>query len=261
MDKKKTFGFKIYYPPLIPKLEPFEKDLCNLVNLIKFRTNMDSFQQQINKDIRKIRELTSLLVFADKTSNIYEMSLEEYNKLLKENITKTYKHALPKLEASINFETKDIASKLALSDHIERLAKTAVYIKLKDNKENFHASTSCRLMNPYKSEIGKISKRILEKINNNLLAKLNINQCRDTSQIIDWFKELEYKSKSKFIQLDIKECYPSITKETLDKAISFASNHTTVSLEGIRIIKHSRKTLLFHLEQASKKKETVAALT
>ena len=90
MDKKETLGFKTsYYPLLIPELEPFEKDLCNLVNLIKFRTNMSSSQKQINKHVRKIRESTSLLVFADKTSNIYEMPLEECNKLLKENITKT----------------------------------------------------------------------------------------------------------------------------------------------------------------------------
>ena len=94
-----------------------------------------------------------MLVFADKSSNIYEMSLEEYNKLLKENITKTYKHAPPKLEASINFEVKHIASKIALSDPIERLAKTPAYITLKDHKENFHTSTPCRLINPSKSEI------------------------------------------------------------------------------------------------------------
>ena len=58
------------------------------------------------------------------------------------------------------------------------------------------------------------------------------------------------------MQLDIKEYYPSITEETLDKAISFASNHTTLSLEHIRIIKQSWKSLLFHLEQPWKKKES-----
>ena len=42
--QKEAFGFKIYYPLGVPKLEPFEKDLCNLVNLIKFRTNMNSFK-------------------------------------------------------------------------------------------------------------------------------------------------------------------------------------------------------------------------
>ena len=47
-----------------------------------------------------------------------------------------------------------------------------------------------------------------------------------------------------------------MTEETLDKAISLASNHTTVSLEDICITKHSRKSLLFHLEQAWKKKQS-----
>ena len=60
----------------------------------------------------------------------------------------------------------------------------------------------------------------------------------------------------KFIQLDIKEYYPSITEVTLDKEVSFPSNHTTVSLEDIRIIKHSRKSSLFPLEEAWKKKES-----
>ena len=54
----------------------------------------------------------------------------------------------------------------------------------------------------------------------------------------------------------MKEYYPSLTEETLDKAILFASNHTTISLEDIRITKHSRKSLLFHLEQAWKKKSS-----
>ena len=130
-------------------------------------------------------------MFADKTSTFYEIPLE-YNKLLKENITKTYRHAPPNLEASINFEAKHIASKLVLSDHIECVAKTPAYKTLKDHKENFHASTPCRLINPCKSEIGEISKWILEGINNDLLAKLNINQWRDTSQVIHWFKKLEY---------------------------------------------------------------------
>ena len=38
-------------------------------------------------------------MLAEKTSNIYEMPLEEYNTLMKENIRKTNKHAPPKLEA------------------------------------------------------------------------------------------------------------------------------------------------------------------
>ena len=52
------------------------------------------------------------------------------------------------------------------------------------------------------------SKQILKGINDNLLAKLNVNQSRDTRQIIDWFKKLECKSKSEFVKVDIKNIIP-----------------------------------------------------
>ena len=41
------------------------------------------------------------------------MPLEEDSELLKENMTETYKHAPPKLEASIHFEAKHIVNELA----------------------------------------------------------------------------------------------------------------------------------------------------
>ena len=56
--------------------------------------------------------------------------------------------------------------------------------------------------------------------------------------------------------MGIKEFYPSIIEETLDTAVSFASNHTTISVEDMRINKRSRKLLLFHLEQTWKRKES-----
>ena len=88
------------------------------------------------------------------------------------------------------------------------------------------------------------------------MAKLKINQWKDISEVIDWFKKLEDKSNSKVIQLDIKEFYRSVTEQTLNKAISFASNYTTNSAEDIRNIKHRRKLLLLHIEQAWKEKES-----
>ena len=245
--KKETYGFKTaHYPPQSTDLEPFETDVLNIVNVIKFKQN--SFQKQLKNDLKEIKESSDLLVFADKTSNIYKMCAGDYNKLLKGNITKTYKHAPPKLEKSINLEAKHIATNLKLDDRIERLARTPAYITLKYHKENFHVNTPCRLINPCKSKIGKISKQLLEKINNQLLEKLNVNQRRDTNKVVDWFVNLKDKHNSRFIQLVIKEFYPSITERTLYKAMSFASEHTTITAETILIIKHSRKLLLFHLD-------------
>ena len=86
------------------------------------------------------------------------MPTSEYKKLLKENVTKTYKKAPEKLQKSINLEAKSIATKLNLSGRIEKLAEAPAYITLKDHKQNFPAKPPCRLINPTKNEIGKISK-------------------------------------------------------------------------------------------------------
>ena len=60
---------------------------------------------------------------ANKTSNIYKMSTEQLKKLSGENVTITYKIALPNLQRSINLEAKHIATKIKLSDHIEKFVE------------------------------------------------------------------------------------------------------------------------------------------
>ena len=53
----------------------------------------------------------------------------------------------------------------------------------------------------------------------------------------------------------MKEFYPSISEEMLNKAINFAENYTSISHENIRIIKHCRKSLLFYNNEPWKRKE------
>ena len=67
------------------------------------------------------------------------MPTSEHNKLLKENVTKTYLKAPEKLQNTINLEAKSIGTKLKLSDQIEKLAEAPAYITLKDHKENFRS--------------------------------------------------------------------------------------------------------------------------
>ena len=73
--------------------------------------------------------------------------------------------------------------------------------------------------------------------------------------VIRWFRNIPNKIKCKFIQLDIKEFYPSITEKSLHNAITFAENYIPISKEDIRIIKHCRKSLLFYGNEAWKKKD------
>ena len=89
---------------------------------------------------------------------MYELLPTEYKKLLKDNITKTYKKATPRLEDAINLEAKQIAKDIKLDDEIECTAKNVALTMLKDQKNFFGTTTPCQLLNPCKSELGKISK-------------------------------------------------------------------------------------------------------
>jgi hypothetical protein len=126
------------------------------------------------------------------------------------------------------------------------MAKKQAFITLKDHKENFANKPTCRLINPTKSEIGHISKQILEKINKAITKQNEINLWRNTSEVVNWFKNIQNKSTSHFICFDIVEFYPSITQQTLEKALNYASQFAEITKEEREIIFHSKKSLLYN---------------
>ena len=139
-NAKTSFGLKSrYHPPPCTELEHFGKDLINIINNVKFTNNKNSFQKKLRTDITEIKNSRNIYVFADKTNNVYRMPTSEHNKLLKENVTKTYLKAPEKLQNTINLEAKSTGTKLKLSDQIEKLAEAPAYITLKDHKENFRS--------------------------------------------------------------------------------------------------------------------------
>ena len=101
------------------------------------------------------------------------------------------------------------------------------------------------MINPSKSNLGKIGKVILDEINQHLVASANINQWKNTQNIINWFDKIENKRDVAFIQFDIENFYLSITMELLYKPIQFAKEITSIPDEDLDIIMESRKTILF----------------
>ena len=99
-------------PPTVLELKPFEKDVIKLSESIKFRHTKNYFQDTLANDLKRINLSDKMFVFADKTRNIYEASLNTYNKLLHDNITKTYKHGSEENISEINNELNHIANKL-----------------------------------------------------------------------------------------------------------------------------------------------------
>ena len=155
-------------------------------------------------------------------------------------------------------EAKNIIKSYRLAERIDHLPRSETFITLKDHKDNFYNKPSCRLINPTKNELGKISKKTIEHINQEILNKIDVNQWKNTDNVINWFNNIEYKKDCTFIQFDLKNFYPSITEEILEEAISFAKSLIDIDHHKIRTIKHCRKSLLFHNNVAWKKKTTTS---
>ena len=169
------FGFKSRKcPPQNEDLNNFEADVYNMIKNIEFRHLRDDFQDQLQEDIKKINNSTKAFIPADKTANYYEIDKTTHNKLLADSITTTYKIANDKTIININNEAKSIAANLNTDDRTECMAKRQAFITLKDHKDSFQNKPTCRLINPAKSEIGWISKQILENINTTIRRKTDL---------------------------------------------------------------------------------------
>ena len=201
--------------------------MLKIIQSVKFKQVNSPFLNKLKEDTDRIKNDPKLLIAADKTTNFYKLEPSEYNDLLKKNITKSYKKAPPEATKAIDKENKNIATKLQIDDRVDITANKDAFITLKDHKPNFANKPTCRLINPTKSEIGKISKNILDRINSSIAKKHNLNQWKNTSAVINWFRSIENKEHSNFICFDIEEFYPSISKDLLNKLSTSPPTTTT----------------------------------
>lgn len=86
-----------------------------------------------------------------------------------ENITKTYKIGKENVTEAINSERRDIASNLTIADRVDVMAEKSAFITMKYHKGNFESHHKCCLINPSKSVRGKVSKVVLDNINNAMI--------------------------------------------------------------------------------------------
>ena len=184
---------------------------------------MAKYQNKVSSQWALVKNDDRLFVKADKSTNYYKMNAMEYNQLLHANVTKTYKKADKQQLSKINEEAKTISEKLNIRDRFKLMATKEAFITLKDHKDNFVNRHTCRLINHSKSEIGRISKKILKEINRKLVTTTKVNQWKNTSSVLQWFKQLTKKRDSAFICFDVVEFYPSITEKLLIRALDFAS--------------------------------------
>ena len=171
-----NFGFKSSFtPPQHELLSPFESDVYDMIRSINFKAVRNDFQKKLTKDINNMKSSENLLIFTDRTINLYEMTPEQHKTILTNNVTKTYQKAERSTQLNIDREAKTIPKTLHLEKRMERYAERPAFISLKDHKENFKHNTKCRLINPSKGEMGVVSKKFLEEINNKLNKHLRYN--------------------------------------------------------------------------------------
>ena len=197
-----NFGFRSEYSlPQSAALIPIENDMYELIPNVLFKRCSNNFQTQLTSDIKSIQHSKNLLTPADKTTNLYKVMPQQYGKLLAENITKTYKKSGRNTVLQENREAKDTAKSLNLDDRIEGYPEKSAFITFKDHKDGFQNNPKCRLMNLAKSETGKVSKKILDSINSQVREKTDLIQWRNTSEVINWFKQIDNKNKKCFSNL------------------------------------------------------------
>lgn len=246
-EHKETYGFKSTKPePFVPELKEFEDGMLELVQNVQFKKTSNQFQKKLSEDVQKIKSDSKLFVAADKTTNFYKLDPDSYNDLLEQNITKDYKKAKPSSEKRNNLGDKEIADNLDISDRIDTKSESQAFITLKDHKPNFKNRPTCRLINPCKSEIGKISKQTLQRINAKIINSTKFNQWKNTDEVIHWFNNVDNKHKCAFISFDVCEFYPSISEDLLNKALDFASMYDKITDNEKHIIRHAKKSSLYN---------------
>ena len=246
---KETYGFKSKRsPPHVKELDEFEDCMLGMIQRIEFKSNHhpSNLQGKLNQDLKEIREDKHIFVKADKTTNHYKTDPKDYIALVNKNVTKSYKKADNSVPNTITSKDKQIAESLGLDDQIEVSANRDSFITMKDHKPDFANNPPCRLINPSKSEIGIISKEILDDINTKLTQTTKANLWRSTSDAIEWFKTIPEKNKHAFITFDVCDFYPSISEELLVKALDYATGLKNIAQQDRDIIIQAKRSLLYH---------------
>ena len=183
----------------------------------------------MKEDLAKMKEKNSskIIIFADKTRNYYKCDLQQYEKLVTENISKEYRKANGNELKQLNMEAVKIAKNKKLENKMEIFTPGEAYLAIKDHKPVFPRKISCRLINPAKTDVGKLSRIILQEKVTELRDKLKFNQWKSTNEVQVWFSSLKYtkeaikNQKIEFIKFDMEACYPSISRDLLNKSIQF----------------------------------------
>ena len=143
-----------------------------------------------------------------------------------DNITKSYKISKEDLAKLINDESEKLIDReIYKNKKIPKYTESDAFITVKDHKKQFPLNIECRLLNPGKNHIGKISKKILENIVNKIRLQTKLLQWKNSSEVIRWFDKIGQKTGKCFLIFGIEKFYFSITNKHPQNAIEFAKKN------------------------------------
>ena len=162
---KENYEFKsLRQAPKIKELQKLEDALYEMVKHVEFRKFSNEFQRKLKEDRVRILNENRVIVPADKSSNHYCVPKDEYDDLLAKEVHKHYRKATNEEVESIKAEHASVVTKLEIDDRVFETTKSKARITLKDHKVDFRSKPKSRLINSCKPEIGKIAKRPLARI-------------------------------------------------------------------------------------------------
>ena len=90
-------------------------------------------------------------------------------------MTSEYKKADKSYVDIVNKEAAELTSTLGIADRVDEYIKQEAFVTVKDHKPNFPDRKQYRLLNPAKSNVGKVSKTILETAVSKVKSSTNLN--------------------------------------------------------------------------------------
>ena len=212
--------------------------MYKMIRKIEYIKVKNDFQDHLKQDLETIKSSKNVLVFVDKSTNLYELPKENYEKLLHDSIPQTYKKATVNAEQMIDKEQNKFAKNLSFEGRMECYSDNHAYITLKDHKEIFRNNIKCRLINPSKNEVGISSKCYLSNVIADVSKTHKLTNGGTHRRSLIGLKTMQ-------IIFYIAEFYLSISKDLLKKSINYAKSFTTIEENGFSVINLARKSVLF----------------
>ena len=104
-----TYGLKsLNCPTQVQQLIQFERDLLDIKKSLKLWKKEAISKRDWKTTYDTVHDTDTILAFSDETFNLYKLKKEQYQKMLIDSITTTYKNANNNIHKKINTDGKKL---------------------------------------------------------------------------------------------------------------------------------------------------------